>query len=89
MTIKNAMIMPQATFCETNEIHFILSHLSIEMKSLSSSLQWGIKYKIAYHFQLLGKENIFQNEMFTKSGKIYFGFLIEFNYLQLIVIESN
>ena len=88
MTIKNAMIMPQATFCETNEIHFILSHLSIEMKSLSSNFR-VIKYKIAYHFQLLGKENIFQNEMFTKSGKIYFGFLKEFNYLQLIVIESN
>ena len=88
MTIKNAMIMPQATFCETNEIHFILSHLSIEMKFLSSNFR-VIKYKITYHFQLLGKEHIFQNEMFTKSGKIYFSFLKEFDYLQLIVIESN
>ena len=56
MTIKNAMIMPQATFCETNEIHFIHSHLSIETKL---SLQWGIKQTIAYHSQLLGKENSF------------------------------
>ena len=78
------MIMPQATFCETNEIHFIHSHLSIETKYNGVSSK---QLHIILNFQ--AKKTYFETKRLQKVAKFNSVFLKEFNYQQLIVIESN
>ena len=80
------MIMPQATFCETNEIHFIHSHLSIETKYRYNGVS-SKQLHIILNFQ--AKKTYFETKRLQKVAKFISVFLKEFNYQQLIVIESN